>query len=81
MPGSGDPRDYAPLLSHGDMRQASTDERQIAVILLEVMKPTGELHVTLQRIVAGELVAERAFAALRRLGHEAALQLVRQRNR
>jgi len=81
MPGSGDPRDYAPLLSHGEVRQASTDERQIAVILLEIMKPTAELQIALQRIVAGELVAERAFTELRRLGHEAAQQLVRDRGK
>ena len=76
MPDPGDPRDYAPLLSE---RQASTDEIQIAVILLEIMKPTGELHATLQRIIAGELVVARDFTELRRLGREA-LRLVQRRD-
>jgi hypothetical protein len=76
MPGSGDPRDYAPLLSGGELRQANIDERQVAVILLEIMKPIGDLQTALQRIIACELVPEFAFTELRRLGHEAALQLV-----
>jgi hypothetical protein len=81
MPGSGDPRDYAPLLSGGELRQANVDERQVAVILLDLMKPIGDLQTALQRIIAGELVPEFAFIELRRLGHEAALQLVRDRDK
>ena len=80
MTSSSDPREYAPLLSHDEQRRPTIDERQIAVILLEVLKPPGEMDGVLQRIVAGELLAHRVFIDLRRLAQVAARQMVRQRN-
>lgn len=81
MPATSDPRNYAPLLSHGDVRQASIDERQTAVVLLETLTPTDALHFALERMVAGEVVAERAFTELRRRENEAALLLAREHNK